>query len=69
LKLLSPWFNAIKKEQDLDIFLKDLKKEIEELKMVGSVTSNSSATSALFNNKTVNRRLKRGKKKKASEER
>lgn len=37
--------------------------------MVGSVTSNSSATSALFNNKTVNRRLKRGKKKKASEER
>ncbi len=68
MKELSYWFNFIKKEQDANVFLDNLEKEIKELKMTGTISTTSAATSPLFNNKTVNRRLKRGKKKKTTKE-
>jgi len=44
--------------------LEKLSDWFEQLKMSGTVSTASAATSDLFNNKTVNRRLKRGKRKK-----
>lgn len=41
----------------------------DTLKMTGAVTSTSSGTSALFNNKAIRGRKKRGKKKKETQER
>jgi hypothetical protein len=48
--------------------LEKLSDWFEQLKMTGTVSTTSTATSDLFNNKTVNRRLKRGKKKKTTKE-
>ena len=41
----------------------------DTLKMTGAVTTTSTGTKALFNNKAIRGRKKRGKKKKESQER
>ena len=66
MKELVDWFQVVKNEQDLAFFVEKLEKEVSELKMSGTVSVGSSATSDLFNNKTVNRRLCCGKKEKCS---